>query len=69
MATLSIRIPGSVHTAVKNLAIADDVSINQFINSAISEKIAAYNTENYIKTRAERASKENFLEILDKVPD
>ncbi len=31
MATLSVRLPNSIHDAVKSFAREDDVSINQFI--------------------------------------
>ena len=69
MATLSVRIPSSMHSAVKALASADDISINQFVNSAIAEKVAALETENYIKLRGELGDKNEFLQVLDKIPD
>ena len=69
MGTLSIRIPNSVHEAVKELAAEDNISINQFISSAIMEKITALETEDYLSKRAEKADKVAFRNILDKVPD
>jgi len=47
----------------------DHVSINQFIASAIAEKITALETETYIKNRGESGSKDRFLKVLDKVKD
>jgi hypothetical protein len=44
------------------------VSINQFISSAVSEKISALMTEDYLEKRAKRAKKRDFRKILAKVP-
>jgi hypothetical protein len=54
---------------VKEIAREDNVSINQFISSAIGEKIAALETENYLEKRGKLSSKNNVLNILKKVPD
>jgi hypothetical protein len=45
------------------------VSINQFISSAVSEKISAILTEEYLAKRAARAKKDGLKRVLDKVPD
>ena len=44
MSTLSIRIPDSIHGKVKEISKTDNISINQFIASAVGEKIAALET-------------------------
>ena len=44
MSALSIRLPDSVHEKVKNLAEKDHISINQFVSSAVIEKITALET-------------------------
>lgn len=69
MSTLSIRIPNSVHEAVKGLAAEDNISINQFISSAIMEKITALETEDYLSKRAQKVDKKAFKTMLDLVPD
>lgn len=46
----------------------EGVSINQFISLAVSEKISALMTEDYLKSRAKKARKEDFEKILAKVP-
>lgn len=69
MSTLSLRLPDSVHRHIKEIAAQEGVSINQFISSAVAEKISAIMTENYLAERAERADREAFKEILDNVPD
>lgn len=68
MSALSVRLPESIHRHIREIAKNEGVSINQFISSAVSEKISALLTEDYLKTRAKRAKKEDFRKILAKVP-
>ena len=67
MSTLSIRIPDSYHTMIKEVAKIDNISINQFI--AIGEKLSALQTEQYIEQRAKNGSREKFLAVLQKAPN
>ena len=69
MSALSLRLPDSIHRHIKEIAKKEGVSINQFISSAVSEKVSALMTEDYLKNRAKRARKKDFKSILDKVPD
>ena len=69
MSTLSLRLPDSIHRHIKNIAKREGVSINQFISTAVSEKISAILTEEYLRSRAERAKPDALKTILDKVPD
>lgn len=69
MSVLSIRLPDSLHQVVKTVAAEDSISINQFIASAVAEKVSALTTEKYIQERASRASKANFQAALANVPD
>jgi len=68
MSVLSLRLPDSIHRHIREVAKKEGVSINQFISSAVSEKISAIMTEDYLKARAKRANKKEFKDILDKVP-
>lgn len=68
MSTLSLRLPNSIHRHIKEIAQEEGVSINQFISSAVSEKISAISTENYLTQRAKKANPSEFQVILDKVP-
>lgn len=68
MSTLSVRFPDSVHNAVKTYAREDDISINQFVISAVIEKLTALDTEKYIETRGQKGSKEKYLNVLKKAP-
>ena len=68
MGNLSLRMPDSYHTAVKEIATQDNISINQFIVSAIAEKIASFETQKYLEQRASKASVKKFKYVLSKVP-
>ena len=69
MSALSLRLPESIHRHIREIAKREGVSINQFISSAVSEKISALMTEDYLKDRAKRARKDDFGKILAKVPN
>jgi len=69
MSTLSVRIPDSLHKKLKELAEKEGVSMNQFITLAVSEKISALLTVDYLRQRAERGNRQAFEEIMSAVPD
>ena len=69
MNTVNIQIPDSYHTAVQNISAKGNMSINQFIISAIAEKIAACETQDYLQARAAKGSRKAFEAILNKVPN
>jgi hypothetical protein len=69
MSTLSLRLPRSLHQKVRELADADEVSINQFIATAVAEKTAALLTVEYLEKRGRRASRAAFDRVLARVPD
>jgi hypothetical protein len=68
MSTISIRLPDSLHSMAKTMASQDHVSMNQFIASAVAEKVSALATETYLNERAERASVDKFKAALAAVP-
>lgn len=69
MSTFSVRLPDSMHEKIKELAKKEGVSMNQLINSAISEKLSALLTVKYLKKRGELGSREKFENVISKVPD
>ena len=69
MSTLSLRIPESVYERVKEFAKQDGISINQFIASAVSEKISAFATKDYLEFRAQRANPKKYQEALSMIPN
>ena len=69
MAAVSLRLPDSIYEFAKELSSQDSVSLNQFIVTAVTEKVSALNTEAYLEKRALLGSKDKFLKALKKVPD
>ncbi len=67
MRTLSVRLPDSLHKKAKELAVLENISVNQLISSALAEKISALMTEEYLHQRAEKGSREKFLQALSLV--
>lgn len=67
MSTLSVRLPESLHKKAKELAAQEKISVNQFITSALAEKISALITEDYLENRAASGSREKFKKALSKV--
>ncbi len=68
MSTLSVRLPNSLHRQLRVLAQREGMSMNQFISSAVGEKLAALMTEDYL-VRARRGGRRAYDDVLRKVPD
>lgn len=67
MSTLSVRLPESLHKGVREASEREGISMNQFIATAVAEKLAALMTEEYLG--AARASREKYDAALAQVPD
>lgn len=68
MSSLSLRLPDSLHRHIKEFSEKEGVSINQFISTAVAEKMSALSTQNYLEERAKRGSKAKLKKLLKKVP-
>lgn len=69
MSTLSVRLPDSLHRAVGDLSKKDRVSMNQFITTAVAEKVATLKAIDWLEERAKRGRRKAFDSVLAKVPD
>lgn len=69
MEVLSLRLPDSLHRRVREVAKMDGISINQFVSTAVAEKLAALDTVDDLRERARRADVNDFDRMLDRVPD
>ena len=69
MSTISLRLPHSIHERIKALAERDGTSINQFLATAASEKVAALDADEYLDARARRGTRSRFLELAQRAPD
>ncbi len=68
MATLSsytLRLESSFMDELRIVVEEEGTTLNQFINVAVAEKLAALRTERYFRERATRANREDFLAILE----
>ena len=69
MSMISLRLPDSLHETVRDLAKTDHVSINQFVATALAEKISVLITGEYLEKRAKRGSRRKFENAMGKVAD
>ncbi|MCH8145865.1 MAG: toxin-antitoxin system HicB family antitoxin [Gemmatimonadetes bacterium] len=69
MSAISLRLPESLHKRVRELAKQEDVSINQFITTALAEKLAVLMTIEYLEERGKRGSRRKFRRAISKVRD
>ena len=69
MSTLNVNIPESLRRRAQSLAQDDGVPLEQFIATALAEKVAVLDADSYIRERAARGSREKFERVLAKVPD
>lgn len=69
MTALTVHLPNSVHQKVKELAERDEISVNQFIASAVSEKMASVMTLDYLKSEAAKGERSGFDYFLGLVPN
>lgn len=68
-ANYSLRLQPSLKSAAERIATAEGTSVNQFINVAVAEKIAAMETEVYFRERARKGNRLAFLAFLDGAGD
>jgi len=69
MSTISLRLPESLHKRVRELAAQENISINQFISTALAEKLSALLTVEYLEKRARRGRRRDFDKVMAKVRD
>ena len=62
--TYPLRLPRSVKAEVERRAKEDGISINQFVATAVAEKLAAMNTAAFFAERRERADFEAFDRLM-----
>ena len=68
-ATYPLKLPTSIKTAAARLAKEDGVSLNQWIASAVAQKVGAVETAaEFFRRKADGRSLEDFDRILGAVP-
>ena len=69
MKRMQIRLPESIHERVYKLARQDNVSMNQFMVTAISNEIVRQETRAFFKPWADAFDEDAFLQALEEIPD
>jgi len=69
MTTLHLTLPNSIQRHLQEMADLAGVPVDQFVLSAVTEKISALTAEAYLRGRAARANPAIMQEILHRVPD
>ena len=62
-----LKAPESILASARRAAARDGVSLNQFINTALAEKVAALEAEEVFTRRAAHADKARFLDALHRI--
>ena len=64
--TYPLRLPRSLKAAVERLSKQEGTSINQFVATAVAEKVSALSTAEYFADHRNRADFEAFDRILNR---
>lgn len=65
-AAYALRLPKSLKQAVEKLSKEDGTSINQFVASAVAEKVSALKTAEFFAERRGRADYRSFDRIMNR---
>lgn len=64
VSTYPLRLPKSVKAAAEQVARDEGISLNQFVATAVAEKLSALNTVRFFAERRERADLQAFRAML-----
>ena len=67
MPQYTFQIPETLVQVAQEVAQAEQTSLDDFVLAAITEKIAAARTTQYVRTRAARADPQAFLAVLERI--
>jgi hypothetical protein len=66
-ANYALRLQLSLKAEAERLAKAEGTTLNQFINVAVAEKVAALRTADYFRERSLRANLPAAIALLDRI--
>lgn len=69
MSKMNIQLPDSLVQPTKEWAKKDDISVSQFVATAVAEKLAALSTVQLLEARAKGASRVKYEAALGEVPE
>jgi hypothetical protein len=62
----ALRLQPSLYEEARELAQSEGVAMNQLINVAVAQMLAAHGASNYVALRARRANLQRGIEILNR---
>ncbi len=69
MTTIEVKIPELVLKQAEALAKRKHIPLERLISLAVTEAVGVWSGESYLALRAKRGSREDFLKVLEQVPD
>lgn len=66
---VALRLPESLGMSLKEFSKHENISMNQFISTAIAEKLSALKTYDYLEEKSKEGSATHFRSMLAKVPN
>jgi hypothetical protein len=66
---MNIRIPESIRIRLEYFAKADGVSVDDYVATVLSQRVAVADADSYVQNRAARGSADKLIELLDKAPN
>lgn len=69
MSSMNIELPDSLLKQARKMAEKEGVPLEQFIASAMAEKMAAWRPVEYLKARASHADRTKFEAAMSRVAD
>lgn len=66
ISTYPLRLPRSIKQAVEQLAAEEGVSVNQFVATAVAEKLAVLRTADYFAERKQKHDPAAFRRLLNR---
>lgn len=64
---VALRLPNSLGMSLKEFSKNENISMNQFIATAVAEKMSALKTYDYLEIKAKKGSISHLKSMLKKV--
>ena len=68
-ARVSLHLPASLKAAAEDFARRDGVSLNQFISTAVAQKVGAVEAADFFRERGADGDRQRAIGFLRDVPD
>ena len=68
-ARVSLHLPASLKAAAEDFARRDGVSLNQFISTAVAQKVGAVEAADFFRRRGADGDRRRAMGFLGAVPD